>query len=359
MMDYLDALIDRHMNAAPQIIPRLPSIYEPEVSHGGWDFAASESAPEMEASVFAGPIVPMKETARTQVEPTEFQPSTIPTTQVGSPAAVEPMQENAGPGFVTPAAEEKSSVTAGLHEPESSFSPKAKTFDPGLAKSLAEADTQIVPVMGEVRNEREAEHKEHASPHREETSEDLPFVNKARVGNDRDSEKATLTLKEPVISLSHTEQRVNAGPTETSSADLITPLTVRMRRVHKENRVEQADNRPFLNKELSEHIFSPPTQERVEIRELHSACERHTTTFSKTDQGLLKPSTALITPVIPSVAGPELLTSQPEPVINVTIGRVEVRATVPPQKQSPKPGNRPPVMGLDEYLRHRSGRHDG
>ena len=44
---------------------------------------------------------------------------------------------------------------------------------------------------------------------------------------------------------------------------------------------------------------------------------------------------------------------EPSPTIQVTIGRVEVRATQPqvstPKKQRP----RPPVMSLDEYLRQR------
>ena len=48
-----------------------------------------------------------------------------------------------------------------------------------------------------------------------------------------------------------------------------------------------------------------------------------------------------------------LTDSQPAPTIHVTIGRVEVRATLPatsPRKQSPPA----PLMGLDEYLRKRA-----
>ncbi len=50
--------------------------------------------------------------------------------------------------------------------------------------------------------------------------------------------------------------------------------------------------------------------------------------------------------------------SRPESVINVTIGRIEVRATVSQQKQTPKPESRTAVMGLEEYLRRRSGGQD-
>jgi hypothetical protein len=66
----------------------------------------------------------------------------------------------------------------------------------------------------------------------------------------------------------------------------------------------------------------------------------------------------LISPVLAADAGQERPVVRPEPVINVTIGRIEVRATPAPQKPSPKPANRPPVMGLDEYLRRRSEGHD-
>lgn len=47
-----------------------------------------------------------------------------------------------------------------------------------------------------------------------------------------------------------------------------------------------------------------------------------------------------------------------EPAIHVTIGRVEVRATVSPQKPTGKPGKPVPTMGLEEYLRRRSGGRD-
>ena len=81
-------------------------------------------------------------------------------------------------------------------------------------------------------------------------------------------------------------------------------------------------------------------------------------TAERFTQGLLNPSATLIAPLIPSPAGPERSISQPEPVINVTIGRIEVRATASQQKQTSKPERRVPVMSLEEYLRHRSGGQD-
>lgn len=58
-----------------------------------------------------------------------------------------------------------------------------------------------------------------------------------------------------------------------------------------------------------------------------------------------------VKPVAPVLAQPPI--SEPTPVIQITIGRIEVRATppsTPPQKQR----TAPPVMNLEEYLRHRT-----
>jgi len=45
----------------------------------------------------------------------------------------------------------------------------------------------------------------------------------------------------------------------------------------------------------------------------------------------------------------------PAPAINVTIGRVEVRATLAPQRASQAPRAASPIMNLEEYLRQRAG----
>jgi hypothetical protein len=68
----------------------------------------------------------------------------------------------------------------------------------------------------------------------------------------------------------------------------------------------------------------------------------------------LTPSPPWIAPLLPPVARPERPISRPEPVINVTIGRIEVRATVAQTQTVHKPRSAPPVMTLDEYLQKRS-----
>ena len=70
------------------------------------------------------------------------------------------------------------------------------------------------------------------------------------------------------------------------------------------------------------------------------------------------PTTVVVQPhvtpyVEPAAAAP---TATPEPTIKVTIGRVEIRATPPPARQSAAERSAAPVMSLDEYLRRRAKR---
>jgi hypothetical protein len=55
--------------------------------------------------------------------------------------------------------------------------------------------------------------------------------------------------------------------------------------------------------------------------------------------------------------GPAQLSMSPPlpPTINVTIGRIEVRATPPPRAPAPPRRASAPIMSLDEYLRQRAG----
>ena len=355
MTDFLDALIDRHTNAAPRIVPRLASIYEPEVAAGGWDAAASNDASEMEETFYTEPADPMKETARTHVGITDFQALAIPATPAASSATIEPTAEKTGLDIAGP----KPAGKTGLYEPEFSFPGRAKVFE----SSKPWACTPITPAMGSIGHEPEEARNEHVSLHREATPEDHAFVNKAHAENNRVSGKAG--LKEPTF-FSSKEMADNTKITETLAADLIAPVKVTVRPVRQEEHVEQkpeptqvTEGAPFFsNKNPAGSEFPLATQETMKMREVNSASDRINSTFPEKDQGILNPSAVLIAPAMLTAAGLERPASQPEPVINVTIGRIEVRATVPPQKQSSKPANRPPMMGLDEYLHRRSEGHD-
>jgi hypothetical protein len=69
----------------------------------------------------------------------------------------------------------------------------------------------------------------------------------------------------------------------------------------------------------------------------------------------LRPAPApLLAPSLPTPDKPAPPPAAAEPVIQVTIGRVEVRAAAPPASPPPpRPAPAPPRMTLDEYLRAR------
>lgn len=68
---------------------------------------------------------------------------------------------------------------------------------------------------------------------------------------------------------------------------------------------------------------------------------------------LVQPKPAPLITRIPSRQPPQL--PAPERSIHVTIGRVEVRATLPAPARSKSPQASTPIMSLDEYLRERAG----
>lgn len=283
MRDFLDNLIERHVDVAPQIMPRLPSMFEAEVSHGGLDLAIEEKE-----------VTTPEETETLRQPPQTAQP-------VSPSTVAEQLRLIASPAPTVPVEEEKPSVKVGLNKPVFFLSPRETPAlpppsqggseegvrEPGLNERFPKPSaTLLAPVMGRVRHAHQEERMEHTSPNLKATAKEQPPVKES--------------LNKLVFSLS---------PRETPT-------------------------------------LPPPLQGGSEegIRGLN--------------QGLLKPSAALIVPVIPSKAGPERPISPPEPIINVTIGRIEVRAITSPQKLAPKPESRTPVMGLDEYLRRRSGGHD-
>ncbi len=74
-----------------------------------------------------------------------------------------------------------------------------------------------------------------------------------------------------------------------------------------------------------------------------------------------KPAAAAPAPIVPRIRPmPEQREASPfakavaETVVEVTIGRIEVRAPAPPARPGPAP-QRPAPMSLDEYLRRRAG----
>jgi hypothetical protein len=314
MRDFLDNLIDRHLDTAPQIKPRLPSMFEPEVFQGGLDVAAPDNnVPEIEET-FSGPSVRTKKIAPSHVEPMDpppFAQVTIPTTSTTVIQAIQP----------------KAAPVVGWHQqtrpPEATVNEGPKPSVPQKEESRGSKNppVPIVPareekaaidsypiqtassreLMGRVRHAHQQKPTEHTFPNPHATAEEQPSIIEEG-------------LTKPVFSLS---------PRKTPTLPL-------------------------------------PSQGGGEegVREANSTSNPFTLTTSRRErglsQGLLKPPATLIAPAIPSAARSQKPISQPEPVINVTIGRIEVRATPASAPQPQKTRSAPPMMTLDEYLRQRS-----
>lgn len=297
MKNFPDNLITRHLDVEPQIKPRLPSVFEPETQHGGLGvIALGNNAPEIEETLF-NPSVRAEEGAPTHREAIA-DPVSLTVTEGQQPKAVrvtETLQQGHAPETIV---DEK---------------PKHSVLKKEVGQVSKNFPVPIFPAKFE---------KETASGH-------------------------------PIQSASSKEQAGREARRERPQARAAFPLP-------------DLQATPEEHTSVQEHlIIAKPAVslfQRAEVKEANAMSDPFTLPLSRRKQeyerGFLQPSATLIAPVLPAAGGPEKPVSQPEPVINVTIGRIEVRATVSPQKQSPKPEKRPPVMGLEEYLRQRSKGHD-
>ncbi|MUL34939.1 hypothetical protein [Gloeocapsopsis dulcis] len=92
----------------------------------------------------------------------------------------------------------------------------------------------------------------------------------------------------------------------------------------------------------SQPILKPPEQSLIESTKPLVALEKIIV------QPQVMPYVEPVVPVEPTA------TPAPTPTIQVTIGRIEIRAMPPAASSSQKQRNAPPVMSLDEYLRQRN-----
>lgn len=282
MSDFLDNLLDRHSDAMPQIVPRLPSLFEPEIDGGGLSAAVCDShVHEMEE-----PAAP---------RPPEVVGPTV------ADAVTDPVGYEAEAALLVPVNLERPSAKAMLNEPD-------------LSVSLPEfSDVSLHPDRDQdrVRVPRSAD---------EPLSLPLSTTPVSfSVGSAHRTYRHTRLERQPPASAATTEKRTSAAKRMNNTISVL---------AHRES----LEINPALT---SESVVVPERDERPTRR-------------------LLTPSLIPIVPIIPSLAGPERPTSQPEPVINVTIGRIEVRAIPASAQPAQKPRSMPPVMTLDEYLRKRA-----
>ena len=295
MRDFLDRVIERHFDATPQIKPRLPSLFEPGLPQVGADFGVSgENGTAVQQEEISAG--PSDRHQETAARPA--QSVMVPhSTQIKRPPGP-PEAEGSLPSIV-------------IRE----IRPRLQQRIP---EGMVQEWTDPPPGAGE------------------DPQMKLPGAH-----------------QKPLVKK---EGRKDTLPTESHPQDVQDTIKPRLAAGLKGAEDLREKNAPPFSQRLLEEA---PTRRSVLARQAEKADQRPTGMEASSVIGpSIQPSANLIAPVLPSVVGREKSISRPEPVINVTIGRVEVRATVSPQKHAPKPVNRTPVMGLEEYLRRRSGGRD-
>ncbi|WP_419661811.1 uncharacterized protein Dvar_22440 [Desulfosarcina variabilis str. Montpellier] len=358
MMDFLDSLIDRHRNAPPRITPRIPSIYEPENSYLRVAHTEVDGPIGMDETAVMAPMAPLKKNARVPVEPTHPELPAFPDAPILSPAVAESRPANPAPGVVSPAVEEEPQPTWAQPEKVPLFPFATQTADAGQAGSSNHEPA--VPIIGDTPPKRETAHDEPASLYREPRSNNRPVDAKAHTGNTQHVDMAD--RDQSLIQLCDETKPVCSG-TGPPSAVRVTPLTVNVSHVQPDahisrqtshSRVKVGDQ-AFLKEDRAASLLSPLETEHTAIQERHSkGCDHDRPGYADQDGGILKPPAVRITPAIPSAPQPRPPAPEPEPVINVTIGRVEVRAMAQAASKRPQP-RRPAPMSLDDYLERRNG----
>jgi hypothetical protein len=336
MSDFLSNLVIRSLGAAPVIQPRLPSLFEPSTPYagspaatpGGWDEGRREAP------------------AETAFEDVEVAPVH---------AAVDPFRVSAAPRR-----DETPASRGAAHERQAPVVEDRNLR--AAATRSAEAGTELEappPVVDPF-----LAHK----PSRE------PANRRA------DPVPTPPALKLPAgdfIAPSALQETV-ATALNRSTAQPQGPAILRTKSENPERASsELREAKTAAPRESHETTEAHAKSVRVELREAKTAAPResHETTESRPKSVVrVEPASSRIRDSAPRVTAaieppgtprfefarpvpPSRVASPPEPTIQVTIGRIEVRA-VSPQASTPKERPASPVMSLNDYLRQRSKRGD-
>lgn len=132
-------------------------------------------------------------------------------------------------------------------------------------------------------------------------------------------------------------------------AEQVSPLPTR--RASSSVQDEVAFSRPAVKRVVPHRITEPVEKERSAKGSTAALIPK--VSEERTPLPTVKPRPNLAESSTPDANAAEVL--PPETIINVTIGRIEVRATQAQAIRPEKQRNAPQVMSLDDYLRQRSG----
>ena len=342
MRDFIDNLIDRHIDAAPRIKPRLLSVFEPYTPQSVIELAShGDNGTDDKQKELVRPSTGSEEVAASRTETITPSPSTDRARPSGPSKAGESERQHLAAELLQPHPTQVSVVMVNEEHGHSGPLPReerratlpgAKAQAPDERKGPTEAVPPEPLASGKQDGlmrprlttplERDKDLSAGGAP-----SHARQFEEPATNGQLRSRHQAERADHNPVRGKTTPDVRSSSRTPSSSNATVISPTSRPDRTVKRLREAHQAGQ--------NEHSEASP-ESTLETRSRD------------------RPTGALVTPVIPSAKTRARSVSPPEPVINVTIGRVEVRATVAPQKQAPKPERRSPVMGLEEYLSRRS-----
>lgn len=175
-------------------------------------------------------------------------------------------------------------------------------------------------------------------------------------------------------SFGETLPRLSARRVQPPATQTLVPLgaAAQSRSAQREGAItsDRNSSSPLKQSSPATHSDLPAPQSRVETVIIERVSDIADKTEAVTDaRRTLIPKSITAPPLVPNFnkrSKPQSVpivqdqdTSPPETVINVTIGRIEVRATPPPAPKPERQRGTSSVMGLDEYLRQRNGNSGG
>ncbi len=355
MSDYLTRLAARSLSLTEVIRPRLPSLFEPPPEADQFVLAQRPGA-EMsdvdstlngsDSQVFTPrrPLVPSLVRGPSEERPSvEKSPAPLNMSHQARSGSTETPDLHAGQPSdqplmpQTPAAFQR--IEARSERPRTDLSPAQEQPAP------RQTGAQVFPPMADRLPDSRARQQDPGKPKpfqefiREETVSRPPSSAAKQLPHPQIAPAVERTVVERFAVYEEPSQPSAEDPTRAASHRAVTGR----------------QHAPFdaTDRVLIEQLVSPERPRSPVIAHLEPS----------ENQPLRTPTPARILAqprlVVPHVQlkanAPAETTAKPAPTIQVTIGRIEVRATPPPSQPPQRQRSVPPVMSLEEYLRQRSG----
>jgi hypothetical protein len=321
MSDFLSNLVSRHLGAAPVIRPRLPSLFEPSVPFLG---SFAETAPRADESRREASVEPALE--KRKWEPREAADNPVP------------IRRDETKGFVSPQLPVPVRAAEPAHEPVI----RSKESVSVPAPYMAPRETVVTVQPAALAGNSAAYAEKPIQPSMPVSEPSSKSLLRGRGPTDIEVPRTTERKVPPAVEGAPPALRKNIAAGVDRPAERRAETKIE---ASEGAAIESAGTRvpvPQPFRETAESRLTLPSAEPVQARRSPP------------------PAAAPIEPAAPTRfefarhVPPARQTPPPEPTIQVTIGRIEVRA-VSSQGTPKKERSESPVMSLNEYLRSKRG----